>query len=332
MSSEHERMKPSTRDRSRLATAVRRHPVAFAGGTLAAAAAGSWIAGSLAVRVGRLAFAPPADARLGGEAVVIDADPSRVAATYWPGANPRSPALLLVPGLATLHRTLAVNAAWLAAQGYAVLAIDMRGHGASSPALHSFGWSESLDVHAAHSWLKGKQGGAKVAVLGISMGGAAALIGPKGPVPADAFVLQAVFADLRSAVRCRIRLVLGRGPAWVIEPLLSFQSWLRLGVPPSAIAPLAAMPTLRRPVLVIGGARLVRAAGGNLRLLRRGAGRAGDLARAEARPHRHLGGDERRLSSARPRLPVRGDRYIRRTDARRHAGGVPLASRTTPAR
>ncbi len=154
-----------------------------------------------------------------------------------------------------MHRRLAPNAAWFGRRGYAVLAIDVRGHGRSSPAPHGFGWTESADVHAAFAWLKARQHGAAVAVIGISMGGAAALVGPDGPVGADAFVLQAVFADIRRAVRCRIALVLGRPLAWILEPLLSYQSWPRLGVSPARIAPLTAVAELRRPVLVIGGAR-----------------------------------------------------------------------------
>ena len=68
-------------------------------------------------------------------------------------------------------------------------------------------------------------------------------------------VLQAVFADIRLAVRCRIALLLGWPLAWVLEPLLSYQSWPRLGIAPGRISPVAAMRRVAAPVLVIGGAR-----------------------------------------------------------------------------
>ena len=228
--------------------------VALAG--LALVGAASWAAGAVGVRLGpwvpAAAPVPPAPA----EALTLHADDgSAIAATYWPGRRPDAPGILLVPGLGTMHRRLAGNAAHFAAQGYAVLAFDMRGHGASGPARHGFGWTESADAHAAFAWLKRKQRGAAVAAIGISMGGAALLVGPRGPVPVDAMVLQAVFADIRRAVRCRIALVLGWPLAWLLEPLLSYQSWPRLGIAPRRLSPLRALAGVPAPVLVVAGAR-----------------------------------------------------------------------------
>ena len=216
----------------------------------------SWLVGSLGVRLARVIPNPSEDAAPPAEPLrLAAADGSRVAATFWPGARVDSPGVLLVPGLGAMHRRLTPNAVRFGAEGYAVLAIDLRGHGLSGPALHSFGWTESADVHAAFAWLKARQNGAKIAVVGISMGGAAALLGPAGPVGADAFVLQAVFADIRGAVRCRAALVVGNRAARVVEPFLSFQSLPRFGIWPSRLAPLAAVKTLERPLLVIGGER-----------------------------------------------------------------------------
>ena len=216
----------------------------------------TWLIGSFGVRLARVIPNPREDAGPPAAPLVLQAaDGTRIAATYWPSARPNSPAVLLVPGLGAMHRRLTPNAVRFSAAGYAVLAIDLRGHGLSDPALHSFGWRESADVHAAIAWLKARQHGAKVAVIGISMGGAAALVGPAGPVAADAFILQAVFADIRSAVRCRAALLLGPRSAKLVEPLLSFQSLPRFGIGPWRIAPLAAAAKLDRPVLVIGGER-----------------------------------------------------------------------------
>lgn len=235
---------------------ARRRPGAAVIATLASTAAISWLVGSVGVRVARVLPNPRREPGPPAEPLVLTAaDGSRIAASFWPGQSDAAPAILLVPGIGALHRKLAVNAAWFAVQGYAVLAIDLRGHGRSSPALHTFGWVESRDVHAAFAWLKTRQRGARVAVIGISMGGAACLLGPAGAVPADAFVLQAVFADIRKAVRSRIALFFGWPLAWLLEPLLSFQSKLRFGIWPARIAPLAVVTQLDRPVLVIGGGR-----------------------------------------------------------------------------
>ena len=214
-----------------------------------------WLIGAIGVRRARFSFfrryATPVDP---GTHVALHAcDGIRLAGTYWPGAQPASAGLVVVHGIGACRRSVAANAAWLASRGFGVLAVDLRGHGDSDQALHSFGWFESFDVHAAFEWLKRRQLGAPVGVLGISMGGAAALIGPSGPVPADALVLQSVFTTMRETLRCRMALVVGRFVASAVEPFLSFQTRWRVGVWPNAIAPLAAMPAVRCPVLVIGG-------------------------------------------------------------------------------
>jgi alpha-beta hydrolase superfamily lysophospholipase len=163
--------------------------------------------------------------------------------------------VLLLHGNGASRAATAGNAAWLAGQGFATLTIDFRGHGESSPRPHSFGLAESEDARAAFVWLKHRQHGARVGVLGISLGGAAALLGRDGPLPADALVLQAVYPDIRHAIRNRIASIAGTLPASLLEPLLSYQSRLRFGVPPSQLAPIAALPHYRGPVLIVGGGR-----------------------------------------------------------------------------
>lgn len=215
-----------------------------------------WIIGSVGVRRARLSlfrrYTPPATP--GATVAMRASDGAALEASYWPGAHRRAPGLVLVHGMGACRRAVAANAAWFASRGYAALAIDLRGHGGSAKALHSFGWTESLDVHAALHWLRRRQGGSPVAVLGVSMGGAATLVGPLGPVPADALILQAVFTTMRETLRCRMALVVGRLVASLVEPFLSFQTRLRIGVWPDAIAPIGAMGQVRCPVMIIGGA------------------------------------------------------------------------------
>jgi pimeloyl-ACP methyl ester carboxylesterase len=147
----------------------------------------------------------------------------------------------------------APTAAWLSGLGYAALTVDFRGHGQSAMAERSFGLREASDARRAFDWLKRRQGGARVAVIGHSLGGAAALLGPKGPLPADALVLQAVYPDIRRAIRNRCADRLTHAPAYLLEPLLSFQSKPRFGVLPGDLSPLEALRRYRGPVFVIGG-------------------------------------------------------------------------------
>ncbi|HEX5184180.1 MAG TPA: alpha/beta fold hydrolase [Allosphingosinicella sp.] len=176
-----------------------------------------------------------------------------LAATYWPGRRADAPGLLLLHGNGSSRAAMRNNASWLASRGYAVLTIDFRGHGQSSSAPHSFGLHESRDAAAAFAWLKRRQRNAPVAVIGASLGGAAALLGAQGPLPADAMVLQAVYPDIRHAIRNRIAATATPAAAYLLEPLLSYQSWPRLGVGPGRLSPIAALRHYRGPVLIVGG-------------------------------------------------------------------------------
>ena len=218
---------------------------------LLAGLSASWIAGSAMVagRASAVAAAehPASDVRIRGSDGIV------LAGTFWPGRRPDSPAVLLLHGVRSSRASTAPTAAWLANRGYAALTIDFRGHGQSDMAARSFGLREASDAEAAFRWLKQRQSGAPVAVIGNSLGGASALLGEAGPLPADALVLQAVYPDLRGAIRNRIAARLTSGPAYLLEPLLSLQSKPRFGVWPARLSPIEAVRRYRGPVFVIGG-------------------------------------------------------------------------------
>jgi dipeptidyl aminopeptidase/acylaminoacyl peptidase len=113
-------------------------------------------------------------------------------------------------------------------RGFAVLLIDLRGHGASGDARFTFGIDERRDVLGALDWLVA-QGFApsSVGVLGVSMG-AAAVIGAAAEEPA----LGAVVADCSYAE---------------IEPLLE-RHWTSASGLPNAFLP----ATLLMGRLVVG--------------------------------------------------------------------------------
>lgn len=213
--------------------------------------AGAWLAGSILMRPSPShvdpAIAPAQDLHLHA------ADGLDIAATYWPGRRSDGPAVLLLHGNGASRGAEASTAAWLSEQGYAVMTIDFRGHGESANASHSFGLFEARDAAAAFAWLKQRQRAAPVAVVGISLGGAAALLGQGGPLPAQALVLQAVYPDIRHAIRNRLAAAGRATPVGWLEPLLSLQSRPRLGVWPDVLAPIARVRHIACPVLVIGG-------------------------------------------------------------------------------
>jgi pimeloyl-ACP methyl ester carboxylesterase len=212
-----------------------------------------WTGGSILARPVRWAVAaPPPPA----QRVELKAgDGAILAGSHWPGAAEDGPAVLLLHGINNDRTIFARQALWLNELGYAVLAIDLRGHGASSAVERTFGWRESADAEAALAWLRRRSPGRRIGVIGVSLGGAAALLGDEGPLAADTLVLHAVYPDLRRAIRNRLERSGSPVAASLAEPLLSYQSWLRYGVAPDRISPLEGIRRFRGAVLVIGGTR-----------------------------------------------------------------------------
>jgi uncharacterized protein len=211
-----------------------------------------WLVGNaLTAATPSVVAAPPPPAR----DVLIASEPAiRNTTSFWPQDDPRAPTVILVHGNGGNRSNLYGTANWLHAQGYAVQAIDLRGHGGSTPVPKTFGWTESRDVHLALSLMRQARPQARIGVIGFSLGGAAAVLGPEGPARADALVLMSVFPDIRRAIGNRIRVHAGSVPAAVLEPLLSYQSRLRVGVRPDELSPVNALRRVESPVLIAGGA------------------------------------------------------------------------------
>ena len=212
---------------------------------------GAWLAGSLLSRPHLSAV--PAPAPPGRVVRFFASDGVAIAASYWPGPRPDGPAVLLLHGINNTRDRMRAQALWLNGLGYAVLAIDFRGHGESGPASRTSGLAEARDAAAALAFLRRRAPRRKVGLIGISLGGAAALLGEEGPLAVQAMVLHAVYPDLRTAIVNRIARVAGRPLAYLGEPLLSFQSWPRYGVAPGRIAPIEGLRRFRGPVLIVGG-------------------------------------------------------------------------------
>ena len=179
----------------------------------------SWLAGSIMSRPQASAVPPPAPP--GRIVHLVASDGVPIAGSWWPGARPDAPAVLLLHGIDSSRASFARHAAWLNGLGYGVLAIDFRGHGESGAAPRTFGLHEARDAAAALAFLRAGMPNRPVGLIGASLGGAAALLGDDGPLPVQAMVLQAVYPDLRDAVFNRIAQRTGNALAWLGEPLLS---------------------------------------------------------------------------------------------------------------
>ena len=100
-----------------------------------------------------------------------------------------------------------------------VLLIDTRGHGESEGKRTSIGYLERLDILGAVAWTRDRTALKPVGLLGMSMGGAAAILAAADCPEVGAVVADSPFARLRTPVRLAI---CHRGYPRVLSPTLAW--------------------------------------------------------------------------------------------------------------
>src|SRR6185436_18241916 len=103
--------------------------------------------------------------------------------------------ILLLPGVRANRLLMVAHAKFLRRAGYTTMLIDLQATGESPGEAITFGWLERLDVLAAVEYLKSRTADQPVAVIGVSLGGAATLLAAP-PLQIDAAVLEAVYPSL----------------------------------------------------------------------------------------------------------------------------------------
>ncbi len=163
-------------------------------------------------------------------------------------------AVLLLHGVGANRTSMLERARFLHRLGFTVLAPDLQANG-ESPGDHvTFGARESLDAAASVTFLRGAMPAERVGVIGISMGGAAALLGP-GPLDANAFVLESVYPTIRQAVSDRLGTWLGPlgGVARLFTPAVLHFVGDEVGVRETELRPIDQIARLRAPLLFLAG-------------------------------------------------------------------------------
>lgn len=195
-----------------------------------------------------------APAGLSARTVVFpSASGSRIHAWFAPG-RPGGGAVLLLHGVGENRKSMLGRAEFLHRLGFTVLAPDFQANG-ESPGEHvTFGARESLDAAAAVAFLRRTDPGERVGVIGFSMGGAAALLGP-GPVAANAYVLESVYPTIRQALSDRLGTWFGPlGPAarWLTPALIRVVG-SEIGVSEHELEPIQRIARIKAPLLLIAG-------------------------------------------------------------------------------
>ncbi len=175
---------------------------------------------------------------------------NRVRGWFSPG-DPDGPGVVLLHPLRGDRRTMVARARMLSERGVATLMIDLQAHGESEGEHLTFGWLEAADAAAAVHYMRRRLPGRAIGVIGVSLGGAAAVAA--GPVDADAFVLEMVYPTLPEAVANRVGIFTGSLGAALLTPLLTGQCSLRLGFSASELSPIEGLADTTAPVLLIGG-------------------------------------------------------------------------------
>jgi pimeloyl-ACP methyl ester carboxylesterase len=174
---------------------------------------------------------------------------------YLPGMRGGG-AVLLLHGVGSNRSSMVGRARFLHRQGYSVLLPDFQAHGESGGEFITFGSLESFDAAAALDYLRQCSGGERVAAIGISMGGAAALLGP-GPLHVDALVLESVYPTIRQALEDRLAVWMGpfgRLNRYVAPVVLRGVS-AEIGVPEEALRPIDRIGSAVAPLFLLSGTR-----------------------------------------------------------------------------
>lgn len=163
-------------------------------------------------------------------------DGTELAAWYVPGARPEP--VLLLHGYGATKREMLHHAGFLSRAGYPLLLLDLRCCGESGGRAVTFGGLERDDVAAALAFLRERPDvdGERIGILGLSLGGALALMAAADCPAVRAVVAESSFATIQGAIRQNFRGTT-RLPHFPFAPLTVWLVERRHGVRAARIAP-----------------------------------------------------------------------------------------------
>lgn len=200
----------------------------------------------------------PAPGDLAIEAVEFSSASGATLRGWLMAGRPGGGAVVLMHGVYGNRLTMMRRARLLTGLGFAVLAFDFQAHGESTGTRITFGYLEARDAGAAVAFMRRRLPAERLGIVGSSLGGAAALLGP-GPLPVDALVLEAVYPEIGSAIANRIRFFLGPIIGGISADPLSYLFQLLLGpilgVRATDLRPIDRIGEVSAPLLVASGTR-----------------------------------------------------------------------------
>ena len=157
---------------------------------------------------------------------------------------------MLLHGLRASRLSMLDRARMLDRLGYSIVMIDLQAHGESPGKLIAVGHLEKHDARAAVDFARQQHPGEPIAVIGVSLGGAAALLA--SPLGMDALVLESVYPTIDKAIQNRVAAQIG-ALAPLPTALLMIQLNPRLGVAAAQLRPIDHLSDVDCPVFIVSG-------------------------------------------------------------------------------
>ena len=159
--------------------------------------------------------------------------------------------VLLMHGVRSNRLQMLNRAKFLNKAGYSVLLFDFQAHGESPGKYITFGYLESGDATGAFNYLKNQLSNKSIGVIGVSLGGAAALLGEVS-YKADALILESVYPTIEEAVSNRLAMRVGFFSK-LLSPLLLWQMEPRLGFSAACLRPIDHIANTEGAIFIIAG-------------------------------------------------------------------------------
>ncbi|TWU58610.1 Alpha/beta hydrolase family protein [Rubripirellula tenax] len=158
--------------------------------------------------------------------------------------------VVLLHGIRGNRLSMLGRARELHCRGISVVMIDFQSHGESPGQNITLGHLEKHDADASVEFARRTYPGEKVGVIGVSLGGASALLA--SPLNLDAIVLESVYPNIEDAISNRVESVIGPLAPFP-SALLLWQLYPRLGIRPAQLRPIDRIGETECPTFVVSG-------------------------------------------------------------------------------
>ena len=209
----------------------------------------SWfVAGALIAPAPGIVGNPPSD--LPVTAFAVESDSGSTINGWHVQAEESRGVIVLLHGIRGSRLGMLNRARFLHELGYSSVLIDLQAHGESGGEYITAGHLEKHDARAAVEFARREHPDEPIGLIGVSLGGAAALLA--SPLDIDAMVVESVYTDIGDAIHNRVAARLGT-IASIPSALLRMQLSPRLGIAPSQLRPIDSIAEVGCPVFIISG-------------------------------------------------------------------------------